>query len=554
MAQRYRPSLLERRSLLALAVSQALVAGPGAAAVFTVDSSADGGAGTLRQAVLDANANAGADQIVFAPGLFPAGGSGSITLGSELAITDPLVIDGDQDDDGNPDVTVQGDGSSRVFRIDNTTAGFEGLRISNGVAGGGDEGGGIAAYVSTVTLNACSVSGNRTGNGRGGGIYGFSSVLNITRSTISGNLAANGEGGGIAIKYHSVADIRDSSISGNQAGQSGGGIYSKYFSRLTLSDSTVSGNIAGGDGGGISHTAGQLDIRNSRIADNRVTGYNPGGGLSLVSGPFAGDSAITISESTISGNSAPNHAGGGIFHLGYYGYHSRLDLARSTVSGNQAYYAGGLFNESVYAGNTTVNVVNSTISGNAADSYAGGVSNYSYHGNAALTLLNSTLAGNSATAVSGLLNYLDTPGSATLAVSNSIVSGGGSGNGVDCDDVGGSPAVNLRNLIRDGTCAPALTADPRLGPLQDNGGPTETHALPADSPAVDAGDNLAAAGLATDQRGDGFSRIRFGTVDIGAYELQSRPIPTLWHWAQAALAVLLSLLAVLGFRRGAGPD
>ena len=67
---------------------------------------------------------------------------------------------------------------------------------------------------------------------------------------------------------------------------------------------------------------------------------------------------------------------------------------------------------------------------------------------------------------------------------------------------------------------PFTVANPNLGPLADNGGLTQTMALNAGSPAIDAGSNAAAAGLTTDQRGPGFVRISNGTVDIGAFEVQ----------------------------------
>jgi hypothetical protein len=63
---------------------------------------------------------------------------------------------------------------------------------------------------------------------------------------------------------------------------------------------------------------------------------------------------------------------------------------------------------------------------------------------------------------------------------------------------------------------PQLSADPKLLPLAFNGGPTKTHALPEDSPAIAAGNNV--AGLTTDQRGPGFPRSIAGATDIGAFE------------------------------------
>ena len=77
------------------------------------------------------------------------------------------------------------------------------------------------------------------------------------------------------------------------------------------------------------------------------------------------------------------------------------------------------------------------------------------------------------------------------------------------------------NLIEDASCitaATSLAGDPSLGPLADNGGPTETHTLLDGGIAIGAGSNAFATGLHFDQRGDGFARVVADTVDIGAYE------------------------------------
>lgn len=97
-------------------------------------------------------------------------------------------------------------------------------------------------------------------------------------------------------------------------------------------------------------------------------------------------------------------------------------------------------------------------------------------------------------------------------------------NGMDCFNVSGATiATNINNLIEDGACTPALSGDPQLGPLQDNGGPTFTHMPAASSPVIDAGTNTGAP--VTDQRG--VSRPVDGdndgtpTCDIGAVEFKT---------------------------------
>src|SRR5262249_16240174 len=81
---------------------------------------------------------------------------------------------------------------------------------------------------------------------------------------------------------------------------------------------------------------------------------------------------------------------------------------------------------------------------------------------------------------------------------------------------------NSHNLIQDGSCSPAVSGDPKIGPLQNNGGPTFTQALLPGSPAVDAGDDSVLGSppnLTTDQRGPGFPRKVGSHVDIGAFEV-----------------------------------
>ncbi|GAF67660.1 unnamed protein product, partial [marine sediment metagenome] len=301
---------------------------------------------------------------------------------------------------------------------------------------------GDSATKLSVELRSLTLTGGDVAGG-GGAIFS-QEHLSVIDSTILGNSA--GSGGGI-FANRGTTNITDSTISGNSAGGDGGGISAyAYFSSFTLNitDSTISGNSAGGDGGGISYATllCTLNITDSTISGNSSGGW--GGGIYAVNG------TTNITGSTISGNSA-NFSGGGI---------------RST---------------------RTTNITGSTIYGNRADAddngfgAAGGLS-----GTAAGSILDHTIvAGN----LRGLATHDDIKG--LIDATYSLVG----------DDTGATITDNGGNLI--GTSGAPI--DPLLGPLDDNGGPTETHALLVGSPAIDAGDMNAMAGVDDvplyDQRG-----------------------------------------------------
>ena len=161
--------------------------------------------------------------------------------------------------------------------------------------------------------------------------------------------------------------------------------------------------------------------------------------------------------------------------------------------------------------------MDSTVSGNSAGSMGGGITNK--HGGE-MDLYNTTVSENSAPNGGGIHSY-----AGTTSLKNTIVANNPSDS--DCYNQGGNALLsNGHNLDSDGTCNldPAKDdlpgTDPRLGPLQDNGGSTLTHALLFGTPAIDAGDNSGCP--ATDQRG--FVRPMDGdgdgtaTCDIGAFE------------------------------------
>ena len=272
----------------------------------------------------------------------------------------------------------------------------------------------------------------------------------------------------------------------------GSGAYEVNLWGLTI----TGGDVAEVNGGGIYNRDATMMLHSCIITGNSA---HWGGGIWSTFGSMSGYNI------TVSSNSASS--GGGIA-LGA----TPMNLYESTVSGN----SGDLYGGGISSGFGTLRVENSTISGNSA-SFGGGISS----GIGKLHVENSTISGNSAAADSGG-GIRSIIGSTELY--NTLVAMNPSGG--DCRWESTDDILSLGyNLDSDNTCN--LTAvgdlpdtDPRLGPLQDNGGPTFTHALLFGSPAMDTGDNSACP--ATDQRG--FTRPMDGdgdgtaTCDIGAFE------------------------------------
>ncbi len=234
--------------------------------VFTVSNLADIGAGSLRQAITDANANPGNDSIFFQSGL---GGTIILTNG-QLEVTDSVVIRGP----GAKVLAISGNNVSRVLAIEPGTLGtvdISGLTFKQGNDTSGEGGGGMIIINGTVAISDCTLAENSADvGGGGGGIRKYGpGWLNVTNTTISGNSALDefdqGEGGGIRTEQDTLT-ISNSTVSGNSAANAGG--ISFDDGRLTISNSTVTGNSALIGGGGIFTAGGDLFLENSIIAGN----------------------------------------------------------------------------------------------------------------------------------------------------------------------------------------------------------------------------------------------------------------------------------------------
>ena len=246
-------------TLLALAFSTIGVTAH--AATFTVTNLNDSGAGSLRQAISDANAFAGADTIIFSA-------SGTITLFTTLpTITDAdgLTIDGT-----GQTLTISGNNAVRVMEVGfSTSLTLNNLTIANGSAPG-DHGGGIHNF-GTLTVTNSSFSGNSTSGGFYGGYGGGISnegTSTITNSTFTGNSAVGGYGGGVYSNGFPLT-ITNSTFSGNNANVGlGGAIFTSGGTLIT--NSTFSGNSASsGTGAGVySNNVGGATLRNTIVANS----------------------------------------------------------------------------------------------------------------------------------------------------------------------------------------------------------------------------------------------------------------------------------------------
>ena len=316
----------------------------------------------------------------------------------------------------------------------------------------------------------------------------------------------NDRGGGMYNGEDSSPTLINCTFSDNSADKYGGGMYNEWDSNPTLINVTFSDNFAHW-GGGMSNKGGDPTLTNCTFSDNFA--YYGGG---MHNGVL--DSSPTLINVTFSDNSAA-YRGGGMYNE----WHSSPMLINCTFSGNNTgfgsvYWQGGGGICNYYHSNPTL--INCTFSDNFA--VLGGGMYDSEDSSPALT--NCTFSDNSARWWGGGM-YSD---NSNPTLRNTIVAN--STTGGDCY---GSITSEGYNLDSDGTCGftsegDLSNTDPLLGPLQDNGGPTFTHALLAGSPAIDAIPEGAGGGgyngaPATDQRGVSRPQPPGGDCDIGAYEV-----------------------------------
>lgn len=277
---------------------------------------------------------------------------------------------------------------------------------------------------------------------------------------------------------------------------------------VVLDDTTVSNCVTAipknNAGYGAAISAPSVSLMNaSQVSDSHaITGPNPLKYHAYGGGVFASTS-FSCSDSSISGNYA--QFGGGVATRG------SVSIDRCTINSNRAVYGGGFAD---FATSSPFTITQSTVSGNAAFKGAG------IYTKSALTMYNSTVAFNisSSNYAAGIYAKDGVVMQSSIAADNFRQDG----EPFDISILQSAHLSGADNAIMFTNATPypgviTVTTDPRLAPLADHGGPTRTHALLADSPAIDHGNNSQSFG--NDQRGSGFIR-SVGVTDIGAYERQ----------------------------------
>jgi hypothetical protein len=557
-----------RRRNQAVAVASVSVIGgslvvggsPVAATSFVVDSATDDGTGglTLREAIVAANAEAGADTITFDPSL-----SGStITLQNGLRVDDDLTIVGL----GESALTVASGPLSLIVYAYRTSLTMSDITLSGGVNSG------ISAVDTDLTLSSVTLAGSKFA-----GVFfvGPASDLSVTSSTINDHVRR-----GLYVQDAQSVTITDSTISGNGAdgffasNVSGDVLLARsdvsYNTGNGFATSFVGGNVAidyasfdfnGEDGVDLLRTTGELTISAATSAQNGRTGIRVrqssgpvlvedtavlasagAGGMELSS-----TADVTVSNSELSGSDLVITASSALADQvnvsgGKRGGMTFDSTQRSAVLDSSVFDAGSTGIQSLNSGPLTIQ--RSTVSGSE-------IAIASVSGIGPTVVRNSTLTANGSQALDHVI--MSTLSNQPVAVAHSTISANGAQGEVIFAPT--SPVTVDHTILTDNAAVTSIAAqsetveyslvpngsgfggtnietdDPMLGVLADNGGPTQTMLPRVGSPAIDAGSTTADfGGLTTDQRGS----FRFvGPIDIGATELS---IPVVKALAPARLA------------------
>ena len=436
-------------------------------------------------------------------------------------------------------VTISGNNTHRIFTVTggSTTFVMTGLTLTNGI-NQGNYGGGIIQSSAGSLIISNTTFANTTYNNANGNVYGSvlavnggtanvynskftnnvntnsngtvsaytGARLNITNTTFISNSTQNqgqGQGGGAVYDYNGSISISGSQFLTNTGGVVGGAILVDSGD-LTVANSTFANNSAP-TGGAVylSNNSGAINIVGDTFNANHSTDSNGGGGGIVV---YTNANTTNISSTTFTNNTATGIAGAVLLYGG------NLTIANSAVLSNTA-PSGGAF----YAYYGSMTVANSTIvNNNATDPGSpGGV--LQTNGNGTVSFINSTITGNKSTAGYGTVLFVG--GGNTISFANSIIANNGnscSNAGATITDVGNNVQFNTTN-----NCV-GTVGDPKLGPLQNNGGLTLTEALQTGSAAINTGSNTICAAAPVNNRDQrGAVRPQGAACDVGAFEFGS---------------------------------
>ena len=347
----------------------------------------------------------------------------------------------------------------------------------------------------TCALSDLTIRHGRALSGQGGGIRN-DGALAMTRVVVTNNMAV-GAGGGIRSQASLALDA--CRIVNNSATGNGGGA-EFYRAPLQATNTVFRGNTSAINGGALFNNGGTGLLARCTFAQNSAA--TNGGAIAFISPTY-------LDSCTVSSNTA-GASGGGIYNNGASGFVYRCTIAANSALGGALCGGGGIANEGPLV------VANSTLSQNQARQDGGGIRNNIT--NLTLAVYNCTLTLNAATNWGG---GIESTTAQPIALKHTILAGNLAGTYADTYATYQSEDYNLiqnpSGATLSGATANTITGkSPQLGPLQDNGGPTWTHALGTNSPAFNAGDPAFAPPPDTDQRGA--PRVQEGRIDIGAYE------------------------------------
>ena len=498
---------------------------------------------SIRAAVTELNSSPSVDTIVIPAGTYTItlpGANENNNVGGDFDLLRSVTINGAGF--GNTIIQQNAGATDGVFNILNGAAvTINGVTIQNG--NNTNSGGGIRVEGATtwVTVNNSLINNNRSALS-GGGIYLATAgdALNITNSTISNNNAGVG-GGGIWSDANVTINITNSIINGNtvsssQANTLGGGIGSTGpGSTFTIDQSTISNNSASstapgavGSGGGIFNMSGSFSVRNSMVMGNTANIYAAIANLATIAAAI-----MTVTNTTVSNNMATGNAffaaQGIIFNGTSSGSPATTDINASTIYNNIVFGSngfGGIYAKGGGLGQSWITLTDTTVTGNSAHDAA---ALYAFGSNAKITVDWSTIVSNSAVGNGGnayvddrsLIGFLadiifgGTAPGAPFAGPDLFKSGTGQFTSQGYNLFGTTSGSGIIPLATD-----TVGANPLLGPLANNGGPTQTFLPGIGSPVLDRVPNgtNGCSPTATDQRG--LIRLSGSGCDIGSVEVQ----------------------------------